>query len=234
MAEETQQSGSSENQNQSQETSIVNVDGSFIDNWSDKYPETDRATLSRFKKFDDLVTSHMSMRKKFGKNPDSLVEIPNETSTDEVKAAFHKARGVPDTAEEYKYERNTELSENIKVDDDKIAAFSQIAKSHNLTPIQFNGVVNDYLAIIDKDITAFDLVQDDKDKTALETAEKELKKDFGNAYDEKIARANSILRKYKGQEMVAELNLENNPAMTRFLDNIAEDMSEDRIKDLHL
>jgi len=41
-----------------------------------------------------------------------------------------------------------------------------------------------------------------------------------------------LLRKYEGQEMVAELGLENNPAMAQFLDNIAEDMSEDRIKGL--
>ena len=249
MAEETQQSGSSENQsqNQSQETSIVNVDGSFIDNWSDKYPETDRPTLSRFKKFDDLVTSHMSMRKKFGKNPDSLVEIPNETSTDEVKAAFHKARGVPDTAEEYKYERNTELSENIQIDDDKIAAFSQIAKSHNLTPPQFNGVVNDYLALIDKDITASDVAGDERLEQEREKGVAVLKKQLGNALEERTLRAEAMMRKYgdrvvkdaEGNEinilerLYEELpDIQNSPWIRLLFDNIAEDMSEDRIKGL--
>jgi len=214
------------------DNSVVTADGSFAEGWEKNYPEEDRATLGRFKRFDDFVTSHMSLRRMSDKDPDKLVEVPDENSSDEVKAEFHRRRGVPEKVEDYKYERSKELSDNIDVDDEKVAAFAGIAKKHNLTQEQFVGIANDYLALIDKDISTFDLVQEDKKQKEFEAAEAALKKEMGKSYEERVARANVLLRQYKGQEMVAELGLENNPAMTRFLDAIAEDMSEDRIKGL--
>lgn len=219
-------------ENSGQNTSVVNADGTFAENWAEKYPEGDRPTLSRFKKFDDFVTSHMSLRRKFNKDPDSLVELPSETSTDEERAEFHRRRGVPDTFEGYEYKRGEGLSDNIDIDDEKVAAFSQIAKKHNLTQEQFTGVANDYLALIDKDITAFDLIQKDKDDKEAGEAESALKKEWGNAYDEKVARANLLMKKYAGQEAVAELGLQNSTKMVQLFDAIAEDMSEDRLKGL--
>jgi len=213
-------------------TSVVNADGSFVENWANNYPEDDRETLSRFKQFPDFVKSHMSLRRQFNKDPDSLVEIPTETSSDEVRAEFHRRRGVPEKVEAYKYERSKELSDNIEIDDEKVAAFAQIAKKHNMTQAQFNGIVNDYLALVDKDIANFDLIQQDKRQKDFEAADAALKKKFGKAYDEKVARANVLLRKYEGQDFVAKHGLENSPEMTEFLDRIAEDMSEDRIKGL--
>jgi len=213
-------------------TSVIDDKGNFVENWADNYPEEDRATLSRFKKFDDLITSHMKNRRMLNKDPDSLVEIPSETSSDEVKAEFHRRRGVPDDEKGYKYKRSKDLSDNIDIDDEKIAAFAQIAKKHNMTPSQFNGIVNDYLALVDKDIAKFDLLQQDRNKKDFEKADAALKKKFGKSYDERVARANMILRKYEGQNFVAKHGLENSPEMTEFLDRIAEDMSEDRIKGL--
>lgn len=210
--------------------SVVDADGNFAENWAESYGEENSPTLSRFKTFPDFVKSHMDLRRKFNKDPDKLVEMPDAESSDEVRAEFHKRRGVPEKAEDYKYERNPELSENIVVVDEKVAAFSQIAKKHNLTPAQYNGVVNDYLALIDKDIAAFDLAQQEENHKANAEADKALTKKFGKAKAERIARANAIMRHYGGVEAVAALKLENNPKMVEFIDNIAEDMSEDRIK----
>lgn len=217
-----------------QETNIVDSKSSFPDNWSDGYPEDDRATLMRFngKPVDEFAKSFMSLRRKFGKDPDRLIERPQEGAPPEEVTAFYRQLGTPEKAEDYKFERSKDLSDKVDTDDAKVAAFSQIALKYDLDQRQFNGIVNDYLALVDKDITAFDLIEQDKAEQAFTEAETALKKDFGAAYDEKVARANAILRKYEGQEMVAELGLENNPAMTKFLDNIAEDMSEDRIKGL--
>lgn len=218
------------------DNSVVTADGNFVENWADKYDEADRPTLSRFTKFDDFVTSHMSLRRKFNKDPNSLVEMPNESSSDEVREAFHRARGVPEKPEDYKYERSKNLSEKVEISDEQMTNFAQIGKKWNLTQEQFNGVVNDYLVSVGKDIEKYDIIQKDREQRerqeAFEAGEKVLKKKMGNSYDERVARANLLLIKYAGQEMVAELGLENNPKMTEFLDNIAEDMSEDRIKGL--
>jgi len=246
MAEPGNPENGSDNSDQGN-VGVVNADGSFVENWAEKYSEEDRATLSRFKKFDDFVTSHMSLRRKFNKDPDTLVELPSETSSDEVKAEFHRRRGVPEKAEEYKYERSKELSDNIEMDDEKIAAFSQIAKKHNFTQAQFNGVVNDYLALVDKDITNFDVIQEEKNEQEREKGVAVLKKVLGNALEERTLRAEAVMRKYgdivvkdaKGNEfnvleqLHEELpNIKNSPWIRLLLDNIAEDMSEDRIKGL--
>ncbi|GAI37013.1 unnamed protein product, partial [marine sediment metagenome] len=89
--------------------SIVNPDGSLVEGWEQKYPEGSRATLSRFKTFDDFVSSDISLREKFGhsgQDPDSLILIPKEDSPDEIKAAFYKAAGELDLADDYKFEKS--------------------------------------------------------------------------------------------------------------------------------
>ena len=214
------------------ETSIVNQDGSFAENWFEKYPKEDHQTLSRFKRVDDFVTSHMSQRKMLGKNPDVLVEIPADDAADDVKQVFYTKLGVPEDAKLYKYERSKDLSDKIDIDDEKVAAFAGIAKKYNLTQAQFNGVANDYLALIDKDIEAFELKQvDAEDKDYIEV-EKALKKEWGKAFEDKVARANLLMRHYGGQNIVDDLGLRNSLPMVKLLDAIANDMSEDRIRGL--
>lgn len=214
---------------------FVNPDGGLVEGWqgrlSDESLRTE-ASLEGYKDINGICKSLVSTKKMMGRDPDTLVTIPNESSTDEERAEFHRRRGVPDTVEGYKYVRGKDLPETIETSDEKIAAFAQIAKKWNLTDEVFNGVANDYLALIGKDIAAFDLIEQDRGDKEFKEAETALKKKFGGAYDEKVARANLLLKKYLGQEMVAELGLENHPAMTEFLDRIAEDMSEDRIKGL--
>lgn len=214
---------------------FVSTDGSLVDGWQGRLSDEtlrDDSSLARFNNFNDLAKSFVSTKKMMGRDPDSLVEMPGEDATDEVRAEFHRRRGVPESAEGYKYERGKELSENIDIDDAKVQAFAQIARKHNLTPSQFNGVCNDYLSLVDKDIAAFDMVEAEKKQKEFETADKALKKEWGNAYEERAARANLILMKYRGQDFVAKSGLENSAELTEFLDRIADDMSEDRIKGL--
>jgi hypothetical protein len=210
--------------------SVVDTEGNFTENWAESYDEADRPTLSRFKTFPDFVKSHMDLRRKFNKDPDSLVEMPGKDSSDEVRAEFHKRRGVPEKAEEYEYKRADTLSDNIDIAAERMTEFSQIAKNHNLTPAQYNGVVNDYLALVDKDIAAQDLVDQEANIEANRKAEAALAKKFGKAKLERVARANAIMRHYGGSEAVAAMKLENEPRMVMFIDAIAEDMSEDRIR----
>lgn len=210
----------------------VNDEGNFVEGWESKYPENDRTTLKRFtgKNLDDFVTSYMSQRRMMNKDPEAYVEIPSDSATDEVRNTFYQRLGVPAAVEEYKFEKSKDLSNDIDIDENKIKEFAGIAHKHHLTNEQLNGVANDWLALVGKDIQNFDLIEQDRKQKEFDAADKELRKELGSGYDERVARTNMLLRKYKGQEMVAEAGLENNTAFIRFLDAIAEDMSEDRIK----
>ena len=210
--------------------SVVDVDGNFTKNWIEQFDEDDRPTLERFTKtgFKSLGKSYVDLQRQF-RSPDDYVKLPKDDSSDEDRAEFHRRRGVPDNAVDYKYEQLENVQSTFRDDEEK-ALYFQLAKSANLTPAQFKIIADGHLTNLDRVIAANDLIAEEANHKANTEAEKELTKKFGKAKDERIARANAIMRHYGGAEAVAALELENNPLMVEFIDKIAEDMSEDRIK----
>ena len=213
-------------------TSPVNADGSFTENWHAKYGEKNKATLSRFKTLDDFVNSDVSLRSKYGKNPDSMVEIPSETSSDDVKAAWSKAHNVP---EAYEYELSDEMAVKLgPLQDDKMTALREFGKSKNWSQQDFKDVLDFYHNSVAGDIDAFGEQTTKQQAEAAEAGKAELRKTDGwrtdAEYNAKVQRCQSIVDKYGGREAISEANLQNSPAMLKFLDNFAESMSEDTLK----
>ena len=218
-------------------TSIVNPDGTFTEDWSKKYGDENQAHLSRYKDIDSLVNSHINTKKKFGKNPDSLIEMPTDTSSDEVKAAWRKANGVPDTLEEYEYKLSDEMAVKLgPLNDEKMSSFREFANEQGLNKGQFTSLLDFYHNMLsaqaDKGYEAFD-------KQRAETAEAakaELRKQPGwqseAEYKDKIDTAQLIMDKYDLAAGVKDLNLQNSPQMVIGLNKIADSMSEDTLKGL--
>ena len=217
---------------QGSEQSFVNNEGAFSENWADRFDEGDRATLSRYKNVDDLAKSLVSTKKKFGKNPDTLIEVPSDTSSDETKAAWRKANNVPESVEEYAYEYSDELAAKLgPMDDKKMADIKEFAfKELELTPSKFQKMMDFYHTTTASDLDAFDVSNSEKIAEDAETSKAELKKEWLGDYDNRVLRANAVLRKYGGEDAVASFNAQNSPAMAKFLDNIAQTMSEDTLK----
>jgi len=217
------------------DTGFVNSDGTFVDGWTDREQFKDNAdTLVRFGNVSDLAHSYMDLRKKTSKNPDSLVEIPNANSSDEIKAAWRKANDVPDTTDDYKYELSPELAAKLgPLDDKKIADVKEFAhKELELSPAKFQKLLDFYHTVVANEIDVVSTTLAEQQTRAKEESIAELKKEWLSSYDDKVARANAVMRKYGGDKAVAEFNAENSPAMAKFLDNIAEAMSEDTLKGL--
>lgn len=214
-------------------TSVVNADGSFVENWHDKYGEENKATLSRFNNFDDFVNSHIATKKKFGKNPDSLIEIPTEHSSDEVKAAFRKANGLPDN-DAYEYTLSDELAVKLgPLKDDRMAKIRKFAfEELELSPAKFTKLLDFYHNDLSGEIDSFGEQTTAQTAEAAEKAKTELKQLWLGDYDTKVQRAQSVMEKYGGVDAIAELNLQNSPTLIKFLDNIAGSMSEDTLKGL--
>lgn len=217
------------------ETSIVNPDGSFVENWTEKYGEENQAHLKRYKDFDALVNSHIATKSKFGRDPDTLIQIPQDDSPDEVKAAFYKAGGKPDTVDEYEYKLPKELAEKVEVNEERLTAFKKFAHEKlHLSKAEFVEALNFYFTDIAESIGKYDTIFNEQQKEEIEKGQAELKspKVWGNDYDNRVLRANAILRKYGGEDAVASFNAQNSPLMAKFLDNIAGAMSEATIKGL--
>jgi len=211
-------------------TSVVNTDGSFAENWSEKYGDDNKEYLSRYKDLDSLVNSNISARKKMSKNPDSLVEIPNETSSDEVKIAWAKAHGVPETDDAYKYEMSEELSTKLgPVSEENMTAAKEFAKSKNWSPNDFQEAIDFYHSMMSNNLERGSAILEEKQLEMQESGRAELKKEWLADYDNRVLRANSVLRKYGGEDAVLEFNAQDSPKMAKFLDNIAGAMSEDTL-----
>jgi len=212
-------------------TSVVNADGSFAENWSEKYGEENQAHLSRYKDIDSLVNSHISTKKKFGKNPDTMIEMPTETSSDEVKEAWRKANGVPDNLDSYEYTMPDDLAIKLgPLDDTKMGAFKEFANKQGWSAKQFADTLDFYHNNMAGDIDTFGEALTEQQNAASQAGMAELKKDWLSDTDNRIRRAQLVMEKYGGVDAVEELNLQNSPTLIRFLDNIAGSMSEDTLK----
>ena len=217
--------------------SVVKEDGSFTENWHEKYGKDNEAHLSRYKTFDSLVNSHIDTKKKFGKDPNTLVEIPTEHSSDEVRTAWSKARGRPDTNDLYEYALSDEMAIKLgPVNDKKMAAFREFAHKQDWNQKEFKEALDFYHANISDDIDAFDISYKEEKAADATACKTELRKKEGwrseEEFNSKVQRAQSVMEKYGGVDVVADLNLENEPKLLVFLDNIAESMSEDTLKGL--
>ncbi len=219
-------------------TSVVNADGSFADNWSDKYGEDSKATLLRFNNFDDLVNSHISLRSKYGKNPDAMVEVPTETSSDEVKTAFNKARGTPESFDKYEYALSDEMAIKLgPIEDDRMNKFKEFAHNKlHLNQGEFKEALDFYHNMLSDDIGTADADFTKQQTEDAVTAKAELRKNPGyqseEEYAAKVQIAQSVMEKYDLVEIIAEANLQNSAKLIERLNRIADSMSEDTLKGL--
>jgi len=82
-------------------------DGALLDGWQNTLDESLRTekSLATFKSVNDLAKSFVNTKSMVGKN---TMEVPTESSSEEVWEAFYKAGGRPDTVADY----------NLKAPDD--------------------------------------------------------------------------------------------------------------------
>lgn len=140
------------------DTGFVGSDGTFKDGWTGRDEFKDNAdTLGRFKNVTELANSYTSVRNKMGKNPDSMVEIPSETSGDDVRTAWAKANGVPVTVDEYTYAYSDDFATKLgPLDDAKMGKIREFAhKELGLSNAKYQKLLDFYHTNISEDSDAF-------------------------------------------------------------------------------
>ena len=224
---------------------MIDENGNFTEDFYNTFDENDRPTITRYKNPKELGKGHINLRRTIDKPVDRLLVLPDENSSDEEIAAFNQRIGVPEDPVGYEFELNPEIK-NIDIDENKLNAFREIAKKYGIPKSKFAGLVNDYLALIDKEAGDFELIRANDKANEIDEDNKIADDYFGESKDERIARADMLLRKYgnieikneKG-EVVANAvekliekypSLKHSPWLTMIIDKIAEDMSEDRLK----
>ncbi len=222
---------------------FVGSDGVFTEGWTDRPEFKDNAaTLSRSKNVTDLANRLVDTRKKFGKNPDTLVEIPSETSSDEVRTAWSKALGRPDTQDLYEYKLSDEHAVKLEpLNDTKMAAFREFAHKKNWSQDDFKDALDFYHANMVGDIDVANTSFEEQKQVAFDAGTAILKGQWLEGTDDRTAAALAHLQKYgeieiKGAdgEMVNPLEklfeeapqLKQSPWLTMIMDNMAKGMGE--------
>lgn len=157
--------------------------GSFLDGLDARYRNDPNFT--KFNSITDVLDSYGNLSKVLGK--DKAV-IPQEGDDYESQMAEYMAKvGRPETAEDYGIE-------DINLADDGIeavietGAYKEIAHKLNMTDAQAKGVLEYYV----NDIKDNQARAQEQAVEAKKSAEAELRKEFGVAYEESLQNANKI------------------------------------------
>ena len=222
------------------DSGFVGSDGTFNEGWTNGEAFKENAdTLSRFGNVTDMANSYMELRKKSSKNPDSMIEVPSENSSDEVKDAWTKAHNVPDA---YEYQMSDEMATKIgPISDIRMDALKEFGKGKNWSQQDFVDVLDFYHNNVSSDIDAGETAMNESNQQRYEAGVEMLKGQWLEGTDDRTAAALAHLQRYgefdvkgKDGETINPLEklfeespqLKQSPWLTMIMDNMASKMGE--------
>ena len=180
-------------------------------------------SLENIKDIEGLAKSYVHAQKMVGSDK---IPVPNKYATDKDWDAVYEKLGRPKSADGYKYD----LPQDKQVDEASLKEFSSQAHKLGLLPSQAQGMVKFYNEMTAKSIQD----ADSKALAARETSTKELKQEWGQAFDQKINQA-ATLAKSVGATELFDTNLADgtklgdHPVMIKAFAELAGKMGEDTI-----
>ena len=221
MSEEVQTTVAEEQQTPTQSETATET-SRFIDSISEDI--RNEPSLQNIQNVDQLAKSYVHAQRMVGADK---IPLPNKHATEDDWSQFYSRLGRPDSPDGYEL-RYTPPSEGYEATN--LPGFQEAAYQAGLNTDQAQQLLSWYNGL---------------ESAALETAsaqteihrtssEQDLRQDWGLAYDEKLAQANGVFKKFFGSDM-AEIPLEdgsllgNNPQFIRALNNLASNFSEDSI-----
>ncbi len=180
-------------------------------------------SLENIKDIEGLAKSYVHAQKLVGADK---IPVPNKYATDKDWDAVYEKLGRPKSSDGYKYE----LPEDQKVDETALKNFSSQAHKLGLLPTQAQGMVKFYNEMMGKQLADAESIS----TAQREKAMTELKTEWGQAYDQKLQKANAVVSSVfpKG---IMSMNLEDgskigdHPAVIKAFSALADKMGEDNI-----
>lgn len=152
------------------------TENSFLSGLSDDL--RDNSGLTKFKDTNGLAKSYLELQKTLGK--DKAV-IPGEGATPEELDGYFSKVGMPETADDYKFDN----AENLKLD-----GFKNFARENRFTQAQAQAGVE----WIKNQAMANEKQASEQREQAIQSADVELRQELGEAYGESMARAKSFVQ----------------------------------------
>ena len=178
-------------------------------------------SVSKFEKgIPDLVGSYATLEKKLSQ----AVSVPNETATEEEKARYRTAIGVPEKSEDYKL-GEVSLPEGMTVDEAMQKDFLKLAHDAGLSNAQAGGIYQWYMKTYGEQVVAAQKIV----KTTQEEANTALRNKLGAGYDAAQTYMERAFAAY-GTEHVAKLfaisGVGNDPEVIEMFMKIGKSTSE--------
>lgn len=179
-------------------------------------------TVAALSSVEDGLRMMVNAQKLVGANK---IAVPGEKATEQEWAAVHDALGRPKTAKDYKIAKPT-LPEGLAYDDKLEAGFRDQAHRLGLNQRQLDGL---YAWFMGANVEAHNAVGHSQAEQ-FKAADSALRTEWGNAYDDKLAKAKDAVRLiaddgFKG--FLEESGLGNDPRMVKFMAGLGEKIAPD-------
>ncbi len=203
---------------------FINENGEFSADWLEQAGVSEDLrgdrNLTEVRTVRDLAEQFANAQKLIGKK--TINAIPGEDATDEERAKFFQALGVPDDPDGY--ELNLEnMPEGTAPDEELTAQFKQAAKEANLTKAQAQGLLDWFNTQSGQRLEQMQSQMTEQ----FQTAEAELKKEWGKQFDKNLEIANRMVDKYELGDILKQKGLDNDPNLANFLYKVGKEMGED-------
>lgn len=175
------------------------------------------------------VTDLATLAKNY-KNAQSLVGrkgliVPTEKDAPEVWDNFYKALGRPEKDTEYEFEK----VEGMELDLSKMKeGYRKLAFQHGLN----RKAAKELWKYVEQNAADGQKATMDAYKTRVSSEWADLKKEWGDAYDDKIKKINGVVTKFGDadlREWMKKMGADKETKLVKFLSKISEAMSEDNL-----
>jgi hypothetical protein len=196
--------------------------------WRDAVDPAFKADADRFTDLNSVFKSNRDLRTQASQR----IAVPGADASDEDKAKYRKALGIPEDASGYEI-KPPEGIELTDADKELIKVMTPIAHEHGIPANAYNGLVSKFLEVSrDLHMQAIDNI-----KKFGEASEAALKKEWGKDFDPNLQLANRVADRF-GADFKKFLNetpiegsgmLGDHPIIVKTLAQIGREMSESTI-----
>jgi len=190
--------------------------GDAATDWRSSLPKElqEDATIKKFTSVHALAGAYVNAQKLIGGDK---IAVPGKHTTEDDWKEIHKKLGLPEKIEDY----GIKFKEGVSVDEQFATSFKQQAHAAGVLPKQAQALAEWF----SDRIMANQVNQSEKIKQQFEANVNTLKKDWGNAYELNVNRANKAIMDLGGKEMVEYVNksgMGSDPAFLKFLAKVGE------------
>lgn len=186
--------------------------------WRSALPKElqDDATVKKFPSVEALAGAYINAQKLIGVDK---IPVPGKNTTaDEWKNIYSKL-GLPESVEKY----DVKFKEGVTIDDNFSKAFRENAHKAGILPTQAQGLADWFSDITKESENKF--MQERKQN--FDTGVAELRKEWGNAFDLNIARANKLILDTGAVEHFNKMGYGSDPLLMKYLATAAEKIYKD-------